>query len=256
MRSAWDRAFRTIALVLIFAGEIASIIYLAVHDHFYITYLSYLTQLVRVLSIYLLIVSNFHYDWFKWQTVISIPFLLGITLFVAISVTILTFYSPELLEEDLIVDGSQMVHLGDWLLHQLPFIEAIFIVWLVFQEASASFHAVVYDGIRNCLGRYLTIMLLCSSHILFLLFYIIVFDWQTQYYLTPLDNAAIPIWLLIITAFITACLNVWIFYGTARFGKYHIWRETLFFDAGVKTVHTTPPKHHDNELHSPDVFFW
>jgi hypothetical protein len=199
--SCW-RVTRFIVLLLIALGELGLISYLVWTGHLFIEYFTYMNKVVFMLVLWIIIIANIDYMAFQWLITIFLPFLVAVGLTVAIGVTMLAYCRPLLIIDDMNStdgdpDGIALVHTGDWLFHQLPFVEAVIIAFCLYKEASCALRYQLDKQITSTVGRAAFIIFVCSLHAIFAGFYCVIAPFSHVYMLGPPAEAAIPAGLMV-----------------------------------------------------------
>jgi hypothetical protein len=246
---------RFIVIALFLCIEYVLLVYSVSIGHFFLTYFTYLSRLLFVLSMFFLLFSNFTYNWFRWQVMITLPFMIGVSLYLGIGVTIIKFFRPQLLIDDFEAnpgdEGVAIVQLGDWIYHQLPFYETAIIAILLFKEASGAINHNLYITLHDPYIRWILVPFLAFTFACYLLLYVLIFDWDSQYRLDPLDQAAVPIWLLVAAMVVCGLIVLIIVYVYARSGWRFRRKQTLLFDDGEKQMKWKLLPQNENRFSKP-----
>jgi hypothetical protein len=216
------RILRLLVVALIALGETAFVFYLIWINHFDLHYYTHVNKLLVVITLWLIVVSNFSYDVFQWTISVLLPFLVATALFVSVAVTIVVLFQPHLIIDDIEEDGIDAIgtiHTGDYLLHQLPLLEAIIVTWCVYKQATMAMRDTIDAKIEETALKVLFIIFACSLHIVVLFIYIMFNDYTEFYLLSELPDARLPTVILTVTAFLVGGLVFWMFYAASHSPK-------------------------------------
>jgi hypothetical protein len=216
-KSATGRGVRLAILILIAVIELGLVVYLAWIEHLFLGYFTYLHKVAYLIMLWLLILSNIEYHLFQWACIFLMPFMLGTSLVISIGITILAFLRPQLLVDDFqqvgwTADGVGLVHTADWLFHQLPLVETIIIAFCLYKYMAGGMRYILDTYISPPAARTVLILYVCAQHIIFLLIYVLIAPFITNYYLGEPGDAALPIILLVITALFASVIDYFAFF--------------------------------------------
>lgn len=217
MAASCGQIARFLVLVLIALLELGLICYLIWIGHLYIEYFTYMNKVVFMFTLWVIIISNVDYLAFQWITTIFLPFLLAIGLTIGIGVTVLAYYRPLLIVNDMDdsgddPDGVALVHTGDWLFHQLPFYEAVIVAFCLYKQVSCALRYQLDQQITNRYARGFFIFFVCSLHGLFALFYCLIMPFDDLYLLGPPADAALPAGIVVAITIFSGVVTYFVFF--------------------------------------------
>lgn len=132
---------KLIVLLVIFLFRLVVVIWLAAIDSFNLRFFTYINYLLFTVAMAYLLVSIFHRPLFRIFVLYVFPIIFGTSLFISITIVLMIMINDEIFLATTVFRGGArsiaMVHSGDWLLHQLPAIEAIVVAACITEYARA-----------------------------------------------------------------------------------------------------------------------
>lgn len=161
------------------------------------TFFTYINYGVVTLSMALLLLSMWHIPAYELWVLFLLPLVWGTTVFVALAIIVIVQLNDGVfLKTTTQNEGTNSVatiHTGDWLLHQLPFVELLLIVLVLWPTAVVIFHN--FWRQMSTSSRVAYTIYFHLSALLVLSFYMINIDYSVNY---PSDLSAKAIWALTI----------------------------------------------------------
>lgn len=224
---------RLLVVLVIALGELAFICYLAWQGHLYLDYFTYVNKVIFMITVWLVVAANVDYLIFQWLAGILVPFLAASGLLVGVGVTILAMCQPLLVAQD--VDGADNdpakmaeVHTADWLLHQLPFFEAVIIAFCLYKQLSCSIRYHLEEVIPHAVPKTLYILLACCLHLVVVGIYCATSNFTVVYMLGTGEKAVLPVlWLIAVALAASLAVYCMFFIGVWRHVKPKHSGETL-----------------------------
>ena len=188
-------AFWTAAVLLTFRSVVLG--YLLGSGTFDATFFTYVNYALFTLVLALLLLSMWNVTAYQLWVTVLLPLIWGTTTFVAIAIIVIVWLNDGVfLRTAKSNDGTNtvsVIHTGDWLLHQLPWVEILIIVLLLSPTAIVIFHNLWRQ--LSTAGRVAYTAYFHLSALLLLAFYMINIDFTVNY---PTDLHVGFIWGLTI----------------------------------------------------------
>ena len=157
------------------------------------TFFTYINYGILTLSMALLLLSMWHIPAYELWVLFVLPLVWGTTVFVALAIVVIVQLNDGVFLKTTTqnhgTNSVATIHTGDWMLHQLPFVEILLIVLVLRPTAVVIFHN-FWNEMRTP-GRVGYVIYFHLSALMLLAFYMINVDYAVNY---PSDLSAKAIW--------------------------------------------------------------
>jgi hypothetical protein len=122
---------------------------------------------------------------FEWFALFVLPIYWGTTTFVALAIVVIVYLNGGIFVKTSTFNGGHntigVVHTGDWILHQWPWVEALLVLLLLYGEFWGTFQNFYYHSGLNKGEKAAYIIYFLTAPLMILAFYMVNFNFLVNY---------------------------------------------------------------------------